>query len=70
MVSSSHTVGIALLVVLPLGSLHSAWGADQKGAAKVDPKVLQQAIDRGIQFLLNNGQAEDGSFSKQAGRRA
>ena len=67
MVSSCRTVGIGLLVVLPLGSLHSAWGADQKGAAKVDPKVLQQAIDRGIQFLLNNGQAEDGSFSKQAG---
>jgi squalene-hopene/tetraprenyl-beta-curcumene cyclase len=67
MVSSCRTVGIALLVVLPLGSLHSAWGADQKEAAKVDAKVLQQTIERGIQFLLNNGQAEDGSFSKQAG---
>ena len=59
--------GIALVAIAGVSALHSVHAADEAVGMKADPKVLQQAIDRGIQFLLNNGQAEDGSFSKQAG---
>lgn len=41
--------------------------AAEDSAIGPDPKLYQQTVDRGIQFLLNSAQADDGSYSKQAG---
>jgi squalene-hopene/tetraprenyl-beta-curcumene cyclase len=66
---SVRPAGLAALTALALVfqfATKCARAADQdtQGA---DPKLYQQTVERGIQFLLNNAQAADGSFSKQAG---
>ncbi len=54
--------GLALLILF---SAHVA-KANDEGVTGADPKLYQETVDRGIQFLLN-AQAADGSFSKQMG---
>ncbi len=62
-----RTLAIVFVVLAAALVQQSARAADQPAGEKVDAKKLQQCIDRGIQYLLTSGQAEDGSFSKQAG---
>jgi len=40
---------------------------DQKGAAPVqfDPQLYQTTVDRGVDYLLKKGEADDGSYSAQ-----
>jgi squalene-hopene/tetraprenyl-beta-curcumene cyclase len=58
---------VAIFALLLIQSFaNRAQAADEK-ATGPDPKQYQEVVDRGIQFLLNNAQAADGSFSKQAG---
>ena len=39
--------------------------AAEAAADKVDPQVLQKTIERGVSYLVNEGQAPDGSYSAQ-----
>jgi squalene-hopene/tetraprenyl-beta-curcumene cyclase len=41
--------------------------AQQTKAAGPDPKKLQAAVSRGVEYLVAKGQSSDGSFSKQVG---
>lgn len=53
-----------LCVVLFAFSGQAVSGADDK---PIDAQTYGQAVDRAIEFLLSKGQADDGSFSAQAG---
>ena len=51
-----------VLLVLAFGRMvYTAEAA----ADKVDPQVLQKTIERGVSYLVNEGQAPDGSYSAQ-----
>jgi squalene-hopene/tetraprenyl-beta-curcumene cyclase len=58
-------VAAAMLVAVACG-VRTVAAAD---AAKVgpDPQQLQQVVDKAVHYLSTQGQAADGSFSKQAG---
>jgi len=51
-----------VLLVLAFGRMVYAAEA---AADKVDPQVLQKTIERGVSYLVNEGQAPDGSYSAQ-----
>ncbi|MCS7305573.1 MAG: terpene cyclase/mutase family protein [Thermoguttaceae bacterium] len=65
----------ALLVVSMMVAMEMGWGVVSSrlsmlghSAEPTDPaQAYQQAVDRAVQYLRTKGQAEDGSFSKQAG---
>ena len=61
-------VGLLVGTALIAGVV-SAWQAALAQDAKpADPaQAYQQAVDRAVQYLRTKGQAEDGSFSKEAG---
>jgi squalene-hopene/tetraprenyl-beta-curcumene cyclase len=56
----------AFFVLLPSSSFLRA-DDEKPDAAAADGKAYAQAVDKAIQFLSTKGQAEDGSFSKEAG---
>jgi squalene-hopene/tetraprenyl-beta-curcumene cyclase len=47
--------------------LSLAGGGSLPRAAAAEPAAIRAAIDKGSSFLIDQGQAEDGSFSSQAG---
>ena len=59
-VASLALVSLALLSLAPARSLR----AQEVGP---DPGAYKAAVDKGIAYLAQNGQAEDGSFSKAMG---
>jgi squalene-hopene/tetraprenyl-beta-curcumene cyclase len=62
-------VGLLVGTALIGSGVVSAWQAALAEDAKpADPaQAYQQAVDRAVQYLRTKGQAEDGSFSKEAG---
>jgi len=62
-------VGLLVGTALIGSGVVSAWQAALAQDAKpADPaQAYQQAVDRAVQYLRTKGQAEDGSFSKEAG---
>jgi len=55
-------------VLISLGTLAVWQPALARSAEPTDPaQAYQQAVDRAVQYLRTKGQAEDGSFSKEAG---
>jgi squalene-hopene/tetraprenyl-beta-curcumene cyclase len=63
---------LVLVVLIAFGALASevtAKDTTNNNTAKIgpDPKTYQQTVTRGIDFLGNRGQAEDGTYSKKTG---
>lgn len=52
------------MAVLMTGAVHLVCAAE---ATAVDPQAYEQAVARAIEYLRTKGQADDGSFSAQAG---
>ncbi len=50
-----------------VGAIASATQSQENAASETADSVRQQAIERGLRFLREHGQAEDGTFSIQAG---
>ena len=57
---------LAMLSVF-FGLAASVFAADEAKPTPPDAKASSQAVDRAIQYLTAKGQAEDGSFTAQAG---
>ncbi len=59
---------VFLAVLIGLGAEGSWWlGVAQSAEPAEAQQAYQQAVDRAVQYLRSKGQAEDGSFSKEAG---
>ena len=56
-----------LMLLSALGMGRTVLGAQPKSRVGPDPKQFEQTVSRGLNFLAKQGQAEDGSYSKQAG---
>lgn len=60
-------------IVSTLGLLALAWSSSiavasaQDSKEGLDKETHQRIVERGVQYLMGQGQAEDGSFSKQLG---
>ena len=57
---------IPIAIVLATTTLAGDLRAEAATAAEVDAQITR-SVNRGINFLLNRGQAEDGSFSSETG---
>jgi len=58
--------GFASLALLILGA-GNVQAADEPKSSAADAKTYQETVQKGIDFLKNKGQAEDGSFSSAIG---
>jgi len=58
------SAGIALLPLI--GTAQEATESSSKSTGSLESRI-DQAVDRGIEFLKTRGQADDGSFSSQTG---
>jgi squalene-hopene/tetraprenyl-beta-curcumene cyclase len=59
--------GIALLAALACSAPAVARADDAKSAKAAPSRTAEQTVNKAIDFLRQKGQADDGSFSKQAG---
>ena len=70
-VGRSHVVrgflAAALFSLSAVGVGRAAVAAEPKSRVGPDPQQFERVVSRGIKFLATQGQAEDGSYSKQAG---
>ena len=58
---------VGVLGLSALGPGRILLGAQPKSRFGPDPKQFEQTVNRALNFLAKQGQAEDGSYSKQAG---
>ena len=69
MMNRLTTTRLCIWCALALSSMFAATvrGAEPIPPAKFDAKLYEQTVSKAIQYLQTKGQAEDGSYSKQAG---
>jgi squalene-hopene/tetraprenyl-beta-curcumene cyclase len=60
-------IACVMASVIIAGFASASFAAEEAKTTPTDAKAYSQAVDRAIQFLTTNGQAEDGSFTAQAG---
>ncbi|HXT60026.1 MAG TPA: prenyltransferase/squalene oxidase repeat-containing protein [Pirellulales bacterium] len=64
---STSASRLACLALLACAAPAVARGQDAKASNPATPRTAEQAVNKAIDFLRQKGQADDGSFSKQAG---